>query len=81
MISKLEEIIIPIYSASVQLNVKYCVYLWAPHFKKALEKLEQSQKTATRINRKLEIVIWRNTEGTEYFITLRKALFDTEKST
>lgn len=67
MISKLQEIIIPIYSALLQLNFKYCVHFWTSDFKKDLEKLEQLQKMATRINRQLEIVICRDTESTKYF--------------
>ncbi|GAB0178704.1 cAMP-dependent protein kinase inhibitor alpha [Grus japonensis] len=52
--SSSRKVILLLYSASVTPHPDYCIQLWSPQYRKDMDLLEQVQRTATEMIRKME---------------------------
>jgi len=54
VVNRENEVIIPLYSALVRPHMEYCVQAWCSQYRKDTQLLEQTQRKAMKIIKRLE---------------------------
>ena len=49
MVSRLREMILPLYSALMRLHLEYCIQMWSCQYRRDVDLFEHIQRRATRM--------------------------------